>query len=131
MISFVLDEESPRDCEELQGKIKIVGNPGLIEQEVAYIDSWLIALAQGVRGLQSSGAYSVEILEEPEPIYFLSQGEGFTLRFRNMTANIASLPEFLKELRVSARELLSRIAQTSAAGAANSVRSLREIVEFL
>lgn len=106
-LEWQLDEEQGRlKANNLMGYISIGSGDGLIEEHDIYLDSWLLALVDGLKGVKAGKQTPVQIEEELYPLLFEPEGEGFQITFQAATVTIPSTAAFGKLLFSSCREFL-------------------------
>lgn len=106
-LQWQLDEEEGRlKADNLMGFITIGSGDGLIEEHDIYLDSWLLALIDGLKGVEAGKQTPVQIEEELYPLLFEPEGAGFQITFQAATVTIPNTAEFKKLLFSTCREFM-------------------------
>lgn len=109
-LQWQLDEEEGRlKADNLLGYISIGSGDGLIEEHDIYLDSWLVALVNGVKGMEAGKQTAVQIEEELYPLQFEPEGEGFQITYQAATVTIPSTAAFRKLLHSTCREFMQDV----------------------
>lgn len=75
-ISCSFDEESGVDIADPFGDIRFTDGRSTIIISNTYLDSWLEALINALKGIQSGAGFTVAIPEEPQPLHIDVNSDG-------------------------------------------------------
>jgi hypothetical protein len=85
-ISLKLDEEGGVDPDELLGGIVLEGENGSrIEESTTFLDTFLLALAQGLVAVAGGARESVDIFDEPNPLLFDRVSDKVTIEYKGVS----------------------------------------------
>lgn len=103
------EEEGPLKADNLMGYITLGSGDGLIEEHDIYLDSWMLALVDGLKGVESGKRTPVQIEEELYPLLFEPEGQGFVVSFQAASVTIPDTAAFRKLLDTTCREFLREV----------------------
>lgn len=100
------EEEGPLKADNLMGYLSLGSGDGLIEEHDIYLDSWLLALINGLKGVEAGKRTPVQIEEELYPLTFEPEGAGFQVTFQAASVTIPDTAAFRKLLYSTCREFM-------------------------
>lgn len=103
------EEEGSLKADNLMGYLSLGSGDGLIEEHDIYLDSWLLALVEGLHGVETGKRSPVQIEEELYPLIFEPEGAGFQVSFQAATVTIPDTAAFRKLLDSTCREFLRTV----------------------
>lgn len=125
-IRVLIDETHLEGVDDLLGEIRICAGGQCIEEQWVYLDSWLAALIEGSRAVQAQNRTSMEILEEPDHLFFDLTREGLEVRYKQQKAIFPSLSTFRECVAQSSREFLAKLRLLGIEPSSESLRLIEE-----
>lgn len=97
-IEYNLDYSEPLNESELLGDVYIFGNDNSeISENDTFVDSWLLAMSEGLNRLVFEESCVIDIPEEPNPLIF--DKETGQIRYGNQVVSINNFNESLDNLK--------------------------------
>ena len=85
-ISWKLNEEGGVDPDELLGGIVLEGENGSrLEESTTFLDTFLLALAEGLVAVADGGRESVDIFDEPNSLLFDRVSDNVNIEYKGMS----------------------------------------------
>lgn len=107
-LSFRLDEVGLEGPDDLLGEVRLCAGQQCIEEPTAYLDSWFVALFEGLQGLQSRPHVQITMLEEPHSLVFYLSQAGLRIAYGDQQV-LLPFAEFAEALTEVAKEFLSKL----------------------
>jgi len=91
-IEWKFDDEGEWDPFTLLGSIRLEDDYGnIIEDECTIIDSWFIAISKGLEIIATEHRVEIDLLDEPDPLIFISDGEKLEIRYKDQGISLRSI----------------------------------------
>ncbi len=126
-IKVALDETTGVDSLDPSGEIVITDGRSFISEKHAYLDSWLNALIEGLKEVESGKTASIDLVEEPYPLIFEPTNGGIRITYQGTALSLERIKEFREALRSAAQQFLN---QAEAAGQAPESELITSIRQF-
>lgn len=125
ILNIRLDEEGGIDSDSLVGRIVIVGIRGRIDEKDAYLDSWLVALIEGVSAVSKGERKTIEMLEEPTSLLFEPLGQGFRIGYGTEVVIVEQTEVFRDLLVLSCNSFLSDVRSAIGSGESELLQRIK------
>ena len=118
---YNLDYSEPLNESELLGRISLVGDDKneIVERDT-FVDSWLLALSEGIRCLTEKKNCKIDIPEEPYPLIFNAIEK--TVAYGNQVIVIDDFKEMNSNLKIVVSRFLQEVASKKEDGTLSLLR---------
>jgi|SRR5215213_9137953 len=107
-IELTYDNGTPLDTESILGRIKLSKGEESIEEDNTYLDSWLIALIEGLDRIERNQRVSIDLVEEPDPLELDWTSGRLTIQYKSQKLVLDGKEELRTALKESARSMASK-----------------------
>jgi hypothetical protein len=97
-IEWHLYDEEPIDPVDPLGNITINGDKGILKEQNLFLDTFLEALVEGLKSIETENVSNVDIVDEPDELVFLKYDKGIQIQYGNQNVTIFDIKSFDNQL---------------------------------
>ncbi len=123
-IELTYDEDFELNAEEILGKIKLSKDRQAIEEDNTYLDSWIIALIEGLHKIEGNGRVLLDLIEESASLEMERSNELLVIKYKTQKVVLDGVEELRAALKESAQSMILKFRSDENFGQNNLLKQV-------